>query len=98
MDATDHTEALNTGPNAKADIAKPRALLSKDQAIAIFQLRPNTEQQQSRRASSPIARAFGVSEKPETVRDIWSASTGREDSWAAARAQGQRAATAARAH
>jgi len=59
---------------AAADNAKPRALLTRDQAVAIFLLQPTgTRRPQSRRANLPVAQAFGVSEK--TVRDIWSART-----------------------
>jgi len=59
---------------AAADNAKPRAVLTRDQAVAIFLLRPTgTKWPHGRRASLPIAQAFGVSEK--TVRDIWSART-----------------------
>ena len=56
-------------PSADSKVAKPRAILTRDQAIAIFQLRPTSESPSTTRASFMVARAYSVSEK--TVRDIW---------------------------
>jgi hypothetical protein len=48
-------------------IAKPRAVLTKSQAITIFELKHKSS------SATKVARSYGVSEK--TVRDIWTART-----------------------
>ena len=50
-------------------IAKPRAILNREQAIEIFQLRPHGTSEGIGRSSLAVARIYKVSEK--TVRDIW---------------------------
>ena len=50
-------------------IAKPRAILNREQAIEIFQLRPHGTSEGIGRCSLAVARTYKVSEK--TVRDIW---------------------------
>ena len=50
-------------------IAKPRAILTEEQAVAIFMLKPSTSDPSSKKSSHDVARTFHVSEK--TVRDIW---------------------------
>ena len=50
-------------------IAKPRAILNREQAIEIFQLRPSENTVGTGRSSLAVARTYKVSEK--TVRDIW---------------------------
>ena len=54
-------------------IAKPRAILNREQAIEIFQLRPSENTVGTGRSSLAVARTYKVSEK--TVRDIWRART-----------------------
>ena len=57
---------------AKA-LAKPRAVLTKAQAIAIFQLKHKLP------SATKVARSYGVSEK--AVRDIWTARTWATETW-----------------
>jgi hypothetical protein len=52
---------------------KPRAVLTKSQAITIFQLKLNVS------SATKIARSYGVSEK--TVRDIWTGRTWATETW-----------------
>jgi hypothetical protein len=54
---------------------KPRAVLTKFQAIAIFQLKLN----QSSSSATKVATSYGVSAK--TVRDIWTARTWATETW-----------------
>ena len=53
--------------------AKPRAILTEEQAVAIFSLRGSSTYAQSRQSTDAVARSFKVSEK--TVRDIWNGRT-----------------------
>jgi hypothetical protein len=53
--------------------SKPRAVLTKSQVIAIFQLKHNLL------SATKIARPYGVSEK--AVRDIWTARTWATETW-----------------
>ena len=53
--------------------AKPRAVLTKQQAIDIFCLSTNCFPRGSRPTATSVAKAFGVSEK--TIRDIWNGRT-----------------------
>jgi hypothetical protein len=66
---TEHT-SLTRLPKA---IAKPRAVLTKSQAITIFQLKHKLP------SATKVARSYGVSEK--TVRDIWTARTWASETW-----------------
>jgi hypothetical protein len=68
-DCTVHT-FLDRLPKA---IAKPRAVLTKSQAINIFQLKHKSL------SATKVARSNGVSEK--TVRDIWTARTWASETW-----------------
>jgi hypothetical protein len=54
-------------------IAKPRAVLTKSQAITIFQLKQKSS------SATKVARSCGISEK--TVRDIWTARTWASETW-----------------
>ena len=53
--------------------AKPRAVLTKEQAIDIFRLSASGYTTASGPTATSVARAFGVSEK--TIRDIWKGRT-----------------------
>ena len=53
--------------------AKPRAVLTKEQAIDIFRLSTSSYPKLVRPTATSVARAFGVSEK--TIRDIWNGRT-----------------------
>ena len=64
------TQSTSTDPRT---IAKPRAILNREQAIEIFQLRPSGTNEGFERNSLAVARTYKVSEK--TVRDIWRART-----------------------
>ena len=64
------TQSNSTEPRP---IAKPRAILNREQAIEIFQLRPSGTNEGFERNSLAVARTYKVSEK--TVRDIWRART-----------------------
>ena len=64
------TQSISTDPRL---IAKPRAILNREQAIEIFQLRPSGTSEGIGRSSLAVARTYKVSEK--TVRDIWRART-----------------------
>jgi hypothetical protein len=68
-DCTVHT-FLDRLPKA---IAKPRAVLTKSQAITIFQLKHRLS------SATKVARSYSVSEK--TVRDIWTARTWATETW-----------------
>ena len=50
-------------------VAKPRAILTQDQAVEIFMLKPPASDPKSSKHSHRVARRYDVSEK--TVRDIW---------------------------
>ena len=53
--------------------AKPRAILTQDQAVEIFMLKPPALDSKSRKSSHRVAQKYNVSEK--TVRDIWTGRT-----------------------
>jgi hypothetical protein len=53
--------------------AKPRAILTREQAIEIFKCRPNDKSVRALASSAAVAHKYGVSEK--TVRDIWNGRT-----------------------
>ena len=57
--------------------AKPRAVLTKEQAIDIFRLSTFNYSKASRPTATSVAKAFGVSEK--TIRDIWNGRTWCEE-------------------
>jgi hypothetical protein len=50
--------------------ARPRAILSKEQAIEIFRLKTNTGNQSMTATSIALANEYNVN--PKTIRDIWS--------------------------
>jgi hypothetical protein len=54
-------------------MAKPRAVLTKYQVVAIFQIKAANS------SATSVARAYGVSEK--AVRDIWTARTWAAETW-----------------
>ena len=56
-----------------SQVAKPRAVLSEDQAIAIFQLKVARNAKNRAPSATSVAKQYGVSEK--TIRDIWNART-----------------------
>jgi hypothetical protein len=56
---------------------KPRAVLTKDQAIEIFRLSLTHSSNKKRPTAVSVSRAFNISEK--TVRDIWSARTWHDE-------------------
>jgi hypothetical protein len=56
---------------------KPRAVLTKDQAIEIFRLPLTHSSNEKRPTAVSVARVFNVNEK--TVRDIWSARTWHDE-------------------
>ena len=59
-------------------VAKPRAILTSEQAVAIFELRPSASDPKTRKTCSAVlARKYGVGEK--TVRDIWCGRTWHEE-------------------
>ena len=57
------------------NVAKPRAILTSQQAIAIFRLKLASDG--TRPSASTVSRVYGVSEK--TIRDIWNGRTWFED-------------------
>jgi hypothetical protein len=62
-------------PRVQKAIAKPRAVLTKDQVVAIFQIKATNLNS----SATSVARAYGVSEK--AVRDIWTARTWAAETW-----------------
>ena len=54
-------------------VAKPRAVLTSEQAIEIFQCRPTSKSQPTGMTSSVLARKYRISEK--AIRDIWNGRT-----------------------
>ena len=66
-------ETLMAEMASDVQCAKPRAVLTKEQAIDIFRLSISSFPKGSRPTATSVARAFGVSEK--TIRDIWNGRT-----------------------
>ena len=62
-------------------VPKPRAILTEQQAVHIFELKQYTMSSHGKRplSAAGIARVFGVNEK--TVRDIWKGRTWSRETW-----------------
>jgi hypothetical protein len=58
-------------------IAKPRAVLTSEQAVAIFKLKPSGSNAKLCTRSNMVAKTYNIGEK--TVRDIWCGRTWHEE-------------------